>query len=116
MELGDSGWERRDFSRLLEQLWDSPGAPPQVLKYLGGCLAPTRIGEGGGAMSTTFGFASDGDGWGFRRPRDWRRLWGTRHPAPAGSERSAASAILAGQDSHDSNFNRCQRDGGSLEN
>ena len=59
MELGDSGWERRDFSRLLEQLWDSSGAPPQVLKYLGGCLAPTRLGEGGGAMSTkkkkTFG-------------------------------------------------------------
>jgi hypothetical protein len=55
MELGDSAWERSDFSRLLEQLLDSPGAPPHVLKYLGGCLAPTGLGEGGGAMSTTFG-------------------------------------------------------------
>jgi hypothetical protein len=35
-----------------------PGAAALVLKYLGECLAPTGLGEGVGAMSTTFGFAN----------------------------------------------------------
>jgi hypothetical protein len=43
----------RDFSRLLEQLLDSPGAPPLLLKYLGACLAPTGLGEGGGATDAS---------------------------------------------------------------
>jgi hypothetical protein len=60
MELCGSGWERCDLSRMLERLLDFPGAAALVLKYLGECLTPTGLGEGGGAMSmsTTFGFAN----------------------------------------------------------
>jgi hypothetical protein len=66
MELCGSGerqWrERCHFRRLLERLFDVPGAAALVLKYLGKCLAPTGLGEGGHAivtaMSTEFGFAN----------------------------------------------------------
>jgi hypothetical protein len=64
MELCGSGerqWrERCHFRRLLERLFDVPGAAALVLKYLGEFLTPTGLGEGGGAMSmsTTFGFAN----------------------------------------------------------
>jgi ankyrin repeat protein len=62
MELCGSGEKRCDFRRLLERLFDMPGSAALVLKYLGECLAPTGLGEVGGAivtaMSTEFGLAN----------------------------------------------------------
>jgi hypothetical protein len=62
MELCGSGEKRCDFRRLLERLFDMPGAAALVLKYVGECLAPTGLGEVGGAivtaMSTEFGLAN----------------------------------------------------------